>query len=123
MTLSTAAPNSAVKRMVFLDERAHLQLPVAPEGLAMQAEAETARREAEARRLWEEDEAALRSLRMALREITTKLLCARQWKEFWDPVDPEDDPGYYAQVPHFLAPPLRRVSVSQNALGLGSTAD
>ena len=77
----------------------HLQLPVAPEGLALQAEAARAREEEEARKQWEEDESALRSLRMALREITTKLLCTRQWKDFWEPVDPEEDPEYYSQVP------------------------
>ena len=75
-----------------------MQLPVAPEGLAMQAEVAKAKEEAEARRRYEEDEADLRSLRMALREITTKLLCTRQWKEFWEPVDPEEDPDYYTQV-------------------------
>ena len=75
-----------------------MQLPLAPEGLVDQAEAAKAKKQAEARRRWEEDEAALRSLRMALREITTKLLCTRQWKEFWEPVDPEEDPEYYTQV-------------------------
>lgn len=76
----------------------YVQLPVAPEGFVMQAEADRARIEAEARRLWEEDESALRSLRMALREIATKLLCTRQWKDFWEPVDPEEEPEYYTQV-------------------------
>ncbi len=75
-----------------------VQLPLAPEGLVMQAEAAKAKAEAEARRRWEDDDAALRSLRMTLREITTKLLCTRQWKEFWEPVDPEEDPEYYTQV-------------------------
>jgi hypothetical protein len=75
-----------------------MQLPLAPDAVALQTEAAKEREEAEARRLWEEDEATLRSLRMALREIATKLLCTRQWKEFWEPVDPEEDPQYYAQV-------------------------
>ena len=75
-----------------------LQLPLAPDALALQAEAAEQREVAEARRLWEEDEAALRALRMGLREIATKLLCTRQWKAFWLPVDPEDDPDYYSQV-------------------------
>lgn len=75
-----------------------MQLPIAPEGIALQAEAQRAKEVAEARQQWEDDEAALRSLRMALRDIATKLLCTRQWKDFWDPVDPEDDPDYYTQV-------------------------
>lgn len=53
---------------------------------------------AEAARKWEEDDAALRSLRMGLRDIATRLLCSRQWKDFWEPIDPEDDPEYYARV-------------------------
>ena len=35
---------------------------------------------------------------MALREITTRLLCNRQWKDFWEPVDPQEDPEFYEQV-------------------------
>ena len=101
-----------------------LQLPLAPDALAVQAEAAEQREVAEARRLWEEDEATLRALRMGLREIATKLLCTRQWKAFWLPVDPEDDPDYYSQVgashisspcpfPHPLSapkPPQRHLS-------------
>lgn len=75
-----------------------LQLPLAPDALAMQAEAAKARLDEEARQRWEEDESALRNLRMALREIATKLLCNRQWKDFWEPVDPDDDPEYYSEV-------------------------
>lgn len=78
-----------------------LQLPLAPDAVALQTQAAEQREVAEARRLWEEDEATLRSLRMALREIATKLLCAKQWKEFWEPVRPEDDPHYYSQVTCF----------------------
>lgn len=56
--------------------------------------------------MWEEDEATMRSLRMALREIATKLLCTRQWKDFWEPVDPKEDPEYYCQVCLFTIAPM-----------------
>ena len=74
------------------------QLPLAPDGLAAEQAAAEEKAASEARRRWEEDDSALRALRMALREITTKLLCNRHWKEFWEPVDPDEDPEYWELV-------------------------
>ena len=71
---------------------------MAPDATAAAEAAAEEREAAAARRAWEEDESALRSLRMAMREITTRLLCNRQWKDFWEPVDPQEDPEFYEQV-------------------------
>lgn len=47
---------------------------------------------------YEEDQAALRSLRMALREILLRLLSSRKWEAFAEPVSPDEDPHYWETV-------------------------
>lgn len=92
-------------------ERRPPTLPVAPEAVA----AEAARMEQEAhvlaRKAYEEDQAALRALRMALREITMKLLRNRKWEVFWEPPSLEYDPEYWKAVaqPMDLATILARI--------------
>lgn len=68
----------------------------AAEHLAQEKEAQ------KLRKAWEDDEAALRTQRMGLRDIATQLLCNRQWKEFWEPVDPKEDPDYYERVKYLF---------------------
>lgn len=75
-----------------------MQLPRAPEALAAQAAAEQARAEAAARAAYEADVAAVRQLRMTLREVATKLLCDRRWRSLAAPVFPEEDPEYWERV-------------------------
>ncbi len=74
------------------------QLPRAPE--AIQAETERMRLTAEAASVasYEADVAVLRELRMALRDVTTKLLLERRWRAFAEPVTPEDDPEFWHRV-------------------------
>ena len=47
---------------------------------------------------YEADVAVLRELRMALRDVTTKLLLERRWRAFAEPVTPEDDPEFWHRV-------------------------
>ena len=47
---------------------------------------------------YEADVAILRELRMALRDVTTKLLVERRWRAFAEPVTPEDDPEFWHRV-------------------------
>lgn len=74
------------------------QLPRAPE--AIQEENERLRLAAEAASVaaYEADVAVLRELRMALRDVTTKLLIERRWRAFAEPVTPEDDPEFWHRV-------------------------
>ena len=51
-------------------------------------------------RRYEEDQAALRALRMALRALTTRLLSAHKWKDFWEP--PEEGHDYWQRVEQVL---------------------
>lgn len=74
------------------------QLPRAPEALAAQEAAERERAEAAARAAYEADVAAVRQLRMTLRDVATKLLCDRRWRALAAPVSPEDDPTYWQRV-------------------------
>lgn len=72
------------------DPPAPAQLPKAPDAAAA-AEAAAAEAEAEARReARAADVAAVRALRMALRQVTTRLLVDRRWRAFADPVSPEE---------------------------------
>lgn len=67
-----------------------LQLPKAPDAAAAAAAA-TAAAEAEARREARlTGVAAVRALRMALREVTTRLLVDRRWRAFAEPVSPAE---------------------------------
>ena len=86
-------------------------LPLAPEGVAAE---EAARKEAAAlaaRKRYEEDQATLRALRMALRWIMDKLFQARRWESFFEPVDPNEDSSYWELVkePMDLSTLLARV--------------
>lgn len=86
-------------------------LPLAPEGLAAE---EAARKEAAAvgaRKRYEEDQATLRALRMALRWVMDRLFQARRWESFFEPVDPKEDPNYWELVaePMDLSTLLARV--------------
>eukprot|EP00798_Chlamydomonas_sp_ICE-L_P030290 gene30290-35278_t len=56
-----------------------------------QAEEEEERKNLQARRLYEDYQAALRALRMLLREITLKVLNSRRWEMFWAPAEADDD--------------------------------
>ena len=75
-----------------------VQLPRAPE--AIHEENERLRLAAEAASIaaYEADVAVLRELRMALRDVTTKLLIERRWRAFAEPVTPEDDPEFWHRV-------------------------
>ncbi len=78
-----------------------LQLPRAPEAMAAQEAAERERAEAAVRAAYEADVAAVRQLRMTLRDVATKLLCDRRWRALAAPVSPEDDPIYWERVRFF----------------------
>jgi SpoVK/Ycf46/Vps4 family AAA+-type ATPase len=86
-------------------------LPLAPDAIAAAAARKKAEETAAARQIYEHDQAALRALRVTLREVTTKLLRNRRWELFWMPPDPEDDPEYWNTVtcPMDLATILSRV--------------
>ncbi|CAL8469143.1 g8684 [Coccomyxa elongata] len=91
------------------------KLPRAPEALAAQEAAERERAEAAARAAYEADVAAVRQLRMTLRDVATKLLCDRRWRSLAAPVSPEDDPTYWERMtsPMDLATLLARVDDRQ----------
>lgn len=76
------------------------QLPVAPEAHAQEEAARAEAARAAARRRYEDDQAALRTLRMILRSVVSKQLQNRKWEAFWEPVHPEDDPEYWQAVAH-----------------------
>lgn len=75
-----------------------LQLPRAKESLAADAEALKAQSVREARAAYEADGAVLRTLRMALREVVTRLLGDRRWRSFQEPPAPEEDPEFWERV-------------------------
>jgi SpoVK/Ycf46/Vps4 family AAA+-type ATPase len=86
-------------------------LPLAPEALAAE---EAAIREAAAlaaRKKYEEDQSTFRTLRMSLRWVLDRLLQARRWEAYYEPVDPEEDPKYWEIVtqPMDLSTLLSRV--------------
>lgn len=76
----------------------HAQLPKAPEAAEALAEAERRKAEAEAKGRYDADVAAVRDLRMGLRDVTTKLLCDRRWRSLALPVMPQEDPEYWERV-------------------------
>ena len=75
-----------------------LQLPKAPEAAEALAEAAQNRKEAEARAAYEADVAAVRELRMCLRDVATRLLTDRRWRSLALPVTPQEDPEYWQRV-------------------------
>ena len=76
----------------------HAQLPRAPEAVEALAKAERKKSEAEAKARYEADVAAVRDLRMGLRDVATKLLCDRRWRSLALPVTPQEDPEYWERV-------------------------
>jgi hypothetical protein len=76
----------------------HAQLPKAPEAAEALAEAARQKHEAEARARYAADVAAVRDLRMGLRDVATKLLCDRRWRSLALPVAPQEDPEYWERV-------------------------
>ena len=76
----------------------YAQLPKAPEAVEALAEAERKKSEAEAKGRYDADVAAVRDLRMGLRDVATKLLCDRRWRSLALPVTPQEDPEYWERV-------------------------
>ena len=80
--------------LFYLYSRSHivcLQLPKAVDATAAEEAARKSREAEEARRRHEQDAAALRAQRMALRDIVTGLLGRRRWTYFAEPKAEEDD--------------------------------
>ena len=75
-----------------------VQLPRAPEAAEAQAEAARQRWAAAAKAGYEAAVAAVRELRMALRDVATRLLCDRRWRSLALPVAPQEDPEYWERV-------------------------
>ena len=75
-----------------------VQLPRAPGAAEAQAEAARQRGAAAAKSAYEAAVAAVRELRMALRDVATRLLCDRRWRSLALPVAPQDDPEYWERV-------------------------
>ena len=75
-----------------------VQLPRAPEAAEAQAEAARQRDAAAAKAGYEAAVAAVRELRMGLRDVATRLLCDRRWRSLALPVAPQDDPEYWERV-------------------------
>ncbi|GAB4822033.1 hypothetical protein N2152v2_009079 [Parachlorella kessleri] len=87
------------------------QLPRDPGAAAAEAAARKEAEEWAARQRYEEDQAAMRALRMALRDILLRMLSSRKWDAFAEPVSPDEDPHYWDTVsqPMDLATLLARV--------------
>ena len=66
--------------------------------MAALAEAARRKQEAEARAAYEADVAAVRELRMCLRDVATRLLTDRRWRSLALPVTPQEDPEYWQRV-------------------------
>ncbi len=75
-----------------------LQLPKAPEAAEALAEAARLKKKAEARAAYEADVAAVRELRMCLRDVATRLLTDRRWRSLALPVTPQEDAEYWQRV-------------------------
>jgi hypothetical protein len=88
-TLSYLGPEHLVTQTFF-----GVQLPKAADA----AEVAEAAKLAQQRQAYEADAAVVRALRMALRDVTTRMLCDRRWRRFAEPVLPEEDPGYWEAV-------------------------
>lgn len=76
----------------------YVQLPPAPDALEADAAAAAAVQEAAAAAMLAQDQASVRQLRMALRGVAMKLLGDRRWAACAMPVDPEENPDFYARV-------------------------
>ena len=75
-----------------------VQLPRAPEAVAAEAAAAAQAEHRKAAAAAAGEEAAVRQLRMLLRDITSAMLCTRRWQAFAEPVHPEEDPEYWQRV-------------------------
>ncbi|KAI8471874.1 MAG: hypothetical protein J3K34DRAFT_505681 [Monoraphidium minutum] len=73
-------------------------LPKAPDALAAAEEARARGAAAAARAAWEGEQQALRLLRMALRDVTVRLLASRKWKDWLQPPDPQEHLEFYEAV-------------------------
>ena len=82
----------------FIFESLALQLPKAPEAAEALTEAARLKKETEARAAYEADVAAVRELRMCLRDVATRLLTDRRWRSLALPVTPQEDPEYWQRV-------------------------
>ena len=100
MTCPTQFESVCVKDMPYcrLTALLVLQLPKAPEAAEALAEAARLRQEAEARAAYEAGVAAVRELRMCLRDVATRLLTDRRWRSLALPVTPQEDPEYWQRV-------------------------
>jgi hypothetical protein len=82
------------------------QLPRAPEAIAATEAATTAAAAAAVQATRASDIAAVRTLRIALREVTTQLLVDRRWRAFSEPVSSLEDPEYANLVRGLQCSPL-----------------
>lgn len=74
------------------------ELPRDPAAERAKEDAKAAAAALAARCAYEEDQATLRALRVALRAVTLALLGDRRWKMFAAPVSPDEDPEYWQLV-------------------------
>lgn len=88
-------------------------LPPAADALAAAEARAAAEAAAAGRRAYEADQAALRALRMALRDVGIRLLTDRRWRMFAAPHDADAEPEYYEKVG------LGCLGVDQGLTGLG----
>lgn len=72
-----------------------VQLPLAPEEAAREAQAQAEAAARAARVAYERDQGVLRALRQGLREVTYRLIADRRWQTF---VQPVEDPDYWSKV-------------------------
>ncbi len=75
-----------------------MQLPRAPEAVAAEAAAAAEAEHRKASAAAAAEEAAVRRLRMILRDIASLMLTQRRFEMFWEPPHPDDDPQYWQRV-------------------------
>ena len=75
-----------------------MQLPRAPEAVAAEAAAAAAAEHRKASAAAAADEAAVRRLRMTLRDVASLMLTNRRYEMFWEPPDIDEDPTYWEKV-------------------------
>ena len=96
----TAAPVSlpALSGAALQTQPVVCSCPGRPRRLQAEAAEAEAAREAAAAAALARDRAAVRQLRMTLRGVAMKLLGDRRWAACALPVDPEENPEFYARV-------------------------
>uniref|UniRef100_A0A7S3R877 Bromo domain-containing protein n=1 Tax=Dunaliella tertiolecta TaxID=3047 RepID=A0A7S3R877_DUNTE len=95
---SSGAHRDGQQQQQQQQQQGHEELPVDMAAVAARQEEEEARQALLMRQRYEADQAALRGLRMGLRDVTLRLLGDRRWRDFAAPVDPEEDPEYWQTV-------------------------